>query len=260
MSEDLRFAGIARLYGQQAFNKFQAAHVCVVGIGGVGSWAVEALARSAIGEITMIDLDDICVSNTNRQIHALEGQYGKNKCKAMEQRIKAINPAVKVNNINAFVTSSNVNTISDWKFDCVIDAIDDLPAKAALLHHLKRNKVKVVSVGAAGGRQDPMQITMADLAQTEVDSFLSLLRKRLRREYGFSKNPKRRFSIPCVYSTEAPWFPDCDGKVSRTKPAKGSSGRLDCAHSLGAATAVTASFALTATAHCLKIIQRSKTS
>ena len=256
MGEDLRFAGISRLYGDKGFQRINTAHICVIGIGGVGSWAVEALARSGISEITLIDLDDICVSNTNRQIHALEGQYGRNKCAAMAERAKAINPEIVTHVIEAFVTPSNVSDLSDWNFDCVIDAIDDLPAKAALLSQLKRVKTKVVSVGAAGGRRDPGRLFIKDLSKTQVDSFLSLLRKRLRREYGFPKNTSRSFNIPCVYSEEAPWFPSCDGEMTRTKPKKGTSGRLDCAHSLGAITTVTANFAFMAVSKCLEIITR----
>ena len=254
----LRFAGIARLYGVAALARFQQAHVCVVGVGGVGSWAAEALARSGIGKITLIDLDDVCISNINRQLHALTDTVGQDKVAVMAQRIKAINPECEVVQVEDFVALDNLQSLINKDMDYVVDAIDSIKAKVALLAHCKRNKIKVICTGGAGGQTDPTQIQIADMTQTINDPLLAKVRNSLRRDYNYSRNPKRRFGIDCVYSTEQLVYPQPDGSVCQQKTAQvdvtgeSTSMRLDCSGGFGAVTVVTASFGLAAVSKVLK--------
>lgn len=241
-----RFGGIERLYGKQQAQLLQQAKFCVVGIGGVGTWVAEALARSGIGNITLIDLDDICTTNTNRQIHALTNTVGQAKVDVMAERIRLINPDCNVEVIEDFVTSDNLFEIfgkkDETKFDVVIDAIDSINAKVSLIAHCKRNKIGLVVTGGAGGQLDPSQIQYGDLAKTTHDPLLSKVRNQLRRDFNFSKNPKRKFSIDCVYSTEQLQYPQADGSVCQAKASADGSMRLDCNMGFGAATMVTGTF------------------
>ena len=157
MSDDPRLGGIVRLYGAQQTNNLANSHVAVVGIGGVGSWTAEALARSGIGTITLIDLDDVCVTNTNRQIHALSNTIGEAKVDAIASRIHLINPACKVKCIEDFVTPDNTATLLTKEMHAVVDATDSIRAKAAMIAHCKRNKVPIVTVGGAGGQIDQLK-------------------------------------------------------------------------------------------------------
>jgi len=245
-----RFGGIARLYGAKAFERFQQAHVCVIGIGGVGSWAAEALARSAVGEITLIDLDHVAESNTNRQIHALEGEYGKSKVDAMAQRMHAINPRCQLHGVEDFLMEENLQAlILDQGYDYIIDCIDSYKTKAALIAFCRRHKIKLITVGGAGGKLDPLRIQQVDLYRTEHDPLLAKTRRLLRRDYNFPRNLKRRFDVPCVYSDEQPRFPNGEGEVCHVKSAGDSS--LNCG-GYGSATAITATFGFVAVAHVLK--------
>jgi len=248
----LRFAGIGRLYGVRALTKFQHSHVCVVGIGGVGSWAAEALARSGIGRITLIDLDDICISNTNRQLHALQGTIGQDKVAVMAERIRAINPDCQVSCIEDFVSGDNLVELLSAGFDYVVDCIDSIKAKVALIAYCKRNKIPLVTVGGAGGQTDPTQIQLADLSQTTYDPLLAKVRNTLRRDHNYSRNPKRRFGIDAVYSTEQLVYPGADGEVCQTKPELDGPMRLDCSGGFGAVTVVTGSFAFVAVSRVLR--------
>ena len=195
-----RFGGIGRLYGRAGLQRLHDAHVCVIGIGGVGSWAAEALARSGIGTITLIDMDDICVTNTNRQIHALNGTVGQLKTDVVAERLRAINPQCDVRPVMAFVTTNNLNELIHSGFDYVIDCIDSVKSKAALIAHCKRRKIRIVTTGAAGGQIDPTQIQIGDLNKTFNDPLARKVRSLLRREYHFSRNPSRNYSVPCVFS------------------------------------------------------------
>lgn len=161
-----RFGGIARLYGEKALQCFQQSHICVIGIGGVGSWAAEALARSGIGQLTLIDMDDVCVTNTNRQIHALQGNVGKLKTEVMAERIRLINPDCQIHIIDDFITEENLQEYVNNRFDFVVDAIDSLRAKVALLAYCKRQKIPLITTGGAGGQMDPTKIAITDLAKT----------------------------------------------------------------------------------------------
>jgi len=249
---DLRFGGTKRLYGIDAVNKLSKSHVCVIGIGGVGSWAAEALARSAIGEITLIDLDDICVTNINRQIHALSGTVGQSKVEVMAQRIRAINPDCKVNEVEDFIDPDNLSELISKDFDYVIDAIDSIRAKVALIAYCKRNKIKIIVAGGAGGQTDPTQIQVADLAKTYNDPLAAKVRNELRRHHNFTKNLKRRFQVECVFSSEQLIYPQADGSVCNQKANADGPMKMDCANGFGAATVVTASFGFVAVARVIK--------
>ncbi|MCO4799351.1 MAG: tRNA cyclic N6-threonylcarbamoyladenosine(37) synthase TcdA [Colwelliaceae bacterium] len=258
MSEyQLRFGGIARLYGQTGAQTIQKAHFCVIGIGGVGSWAAEALARNGIGEITLIDLDDICTTNINRQIHALSDTIGDSKVDVMAERIKQINPECKVNCIEDFVTEDNLFDLMSKNYDYVIDAIDSVKIKTAIIAHCKRNKLPLITIGGAGGQTDPSQIQLTDLSQTYQDPLLSKVRNQLRREYNFSRNTKRKFGIDAVFSSEQLMYPDADGEVCHAKQTQDGAMRLDCSGGFGAATHVTASFAFFAVGKAMsKLIKK----
>lgn len=249
---DRRFGGIRRLYGAHALKVFQGAHVCVIGIGGVGSWAAEALARSAIGQLTLIDLDHVAVSNINRQLPALNATLGMAKVRVMAARIGQINPDCRVTAVEDFLTRDNLGQLIATHYDYIIDCIDSFRIKAALIAHCRRRKIRLITVGGAGGRCDPAQIRIADLGKTEHDALFSRTRRLLRQEFGFTKNPRRRFDVPCVYSAEQPVFPSRDGGVCRDKPGSSAGGGLSCAGALGSAMPVTASFGLLAAAHVLK--------
>ncbi|MCL1124575.1 tRNA cyclic N6-threonylcarbamoyladenosine(37) synthase TcdA [Shewanella surugensis] len=251
-----RFAGIGRLYGQSALTSFAHSHVVIVGIGGVGTWVAESLARSGIGEITLIDLDDICVTNTNRQLHALKQTIGQSKVEVMAERIRNINPDCKVNEIEDFITPENLSEYFASKkqagtLDYVVDCIDAVKPKTALIAWCKRNKLPIVVVGGAGGQMDPTQVQVADLAKTYQDPLLAKVRNLLRREYNFSKNTARRFSIEAVFSTEQLMYPQSDGSVCHTKANAEGSMRMDCASGFGAVTVVTGTFGFIAASRVL---------
>lgn len=268
---DRRFGGIARLYGAQGLARFRAAHVCVVGVGGVGSWIVEALARSAIGKITMIDLDNLAESNVNRQIHALTDTLGKAKVTALHERIMQINPYCQVTEIEDFLTPDNVaEMIGKGRFDYVVDAIDNVRAKVALIAYCREHKVPLLTSGGAGGQIDPTKIEIRDLCRTEQEPLLAKVRKRLRAWHKFPRGTKNKFGIDAVFSTEPLRFPegevcevdtddaadgldtvDADGR----KQDAGVTG-LNCA-GFGSAMVVTASFGLVAAGFVLrKIVER----
>ena len=246
-----RFGGISRLYGEAGLQRLQQAHVCVLGIGGVGSWAAEALARSAVGALTLVDLDHVAESNINRQLHALTDTLGMAKVQVMAERIHAINPDCQVHAIEEFLTLDNLTVLLGNGFDYIIDCIDGFRVKARLIAHCRRNKLKLITVGGAGGQRNPTRIRIADLSRTEHDALFSKTRKLLRYEYGFPSNPRRRFDIPCVYSEEQPLFPTEDGGVSPAKPVDSTAAALSCAGGLGSSMPVTASFGLAAAAYVL---------
>lgn len=257
--KDIRFGGIKRLYGNTQTEILFESHVCVIGIGGVGSWVAEGLARTGVGEITLIDMDDICATNINRQIHALGHTVGELKIEAMEARIKAINPQCKVNLVDDFIAPDNMGRYIRTSFDYVVDAIDSVKAKSALIAYCKRNKIPIISTGGAGGQTDPTQITIADIAKTIQDPLMSKVRSTLRRDYNFSKNPKRKFGVDCVYSTEQLVYPTSDGQVCQQKPDSDGPMRLDCSGGFGAVTMVTASFGFVAASRVVNKLIAKKT-
>jgi tRNA A37 threonylcarbamoyladenosine dehydratase len=253
-STQLRFGGITRLYGTQALQKLQHSHILIIGIGGVGSWAAEALARSGIGAITLMDLDDLCVSNINRQIHATQDTIGQSKTHTMAKRLQAINPEMLVNTIDDFIDHDNLETYIHKDYSLVIDAIDSVMIKTKLINFCKRQKTKIITIGSAGGKKDPQKITVRDLSKTKNDPLLSKVRNNLRRLYGFSRSPKESFSVPAIYSTEQMTYPDNKGETCRTKQFLEEGARLDCSQGFGAATMVTATFAFIAVSEVIKKI------
>ena len=231
-----RFGGIARLYGQDKLESLSQAHVVVVGVGGVGSWAVEALVRSGVGKLTLIDLDNIAVSNTNRQLHALTPDFGKAKVSALHERILQINPSAQVIEIEDFVDSDNVQTIFSRSFDFVIDAIDQIYIKAKMIEHFMFTKQAFIISGGAGGKRYPSLISQADLSECTHDPLLANLRYRLRKQYGFPRQGKMR--VPCVFSRENMTLPKTEQSCDQGSPQG-----LSCA-GYGASMLVTASFGL----------------
>ena len=253
---DVRFGGIQRLYGQATYDAFTQAHVVIVGVGGVGSWTVEALARSGVGTLTLIDLDDACVSNVNRQLHALDGTIGRPKVRILAERARLINPRVQVHAIEGFVTPTNIEDRIPTDADHVIDAIDSVVAKTALIAWCKRRKIGLTVTGGSGGLIDPTRIEIRDLTRTVHDPLLAKVRSRLRRDYRYSRNPQRRFGIACVCSTEQRRYPSANGSVCHQKPGAGHSTRMDCAAGYGAAAFLTGTFGFVAAAHALESIAR----
>lgn len=256
-----RFGGVDRLYGRGAAQRLAGSHVAVIGVGGVGSWSVEALARSGVGELTLIDADDVCVSNTNRQLHALEGQFGRPKVDVLAERARAINPRIRVHAIASFLTPANLAELLERSYDLVLDACDSFRVKVEMIAWCRRRKQPVIVVGSAGGRVDPTRIQVRDLSRTEHDALLSLIRKKLRQDFNFPRNPERYFGVPAVFSLENVRYPQADGSVCGTRPAGGDDARrLDCGSGLGAAMHVTASFGLVAAGKAIeKLLARSDT-
>jgi tRNA A37 threonylcarbamoyladenosine dehydratase len=245
-----RFGGMVRLHGAEAAARIAAAHVCVIGIGGVGSWAAEALARSGVGRLTLIDLDHVAESNINRQVHALGATLGQAKVLAMRDRIADINPRCEVVCIEEFITPENIAQLLP-ACDAIVDAIDQVRAKAALIAHCRRAQVALVTTGGAGGRSDPTQLRIDDLSRTVQDPLASKVRARLRKEYGFPRDPKKKFGVACVYSIEPIQRPQ--GAACDLDEA-GLHG-LNCA-GYGSSVCVTAAFGMAAAARAQALILR----
>ncbi|WP_088916589.1 tRNA cyclic N6-threonylcarbamoyladenosine(37) synthase TcdA [Granulosicoccus antarcticus] len=259
-SPDPAFGALSRLYGQQAYEYLSHLRICVVGIGGVGSWAVEALARTGVGHITMIDHDDVSTSNINRQLHALHTTVDQSKVEVMQERIHAINPQCDVAAEDDFLVEKNLETYLTRDFDVVIDAIDNIRFKAAMIAFCKRRKILIITTGGAGGRTDPLAVGVADLSRTWNDALAAKVRSRLRSDYGYTNNPKRRFGVECVYSSEQPVYPGADGQVTHAKP--GVPGvRLDCDMGYGSVSFVTGTFGLVAASRAVNraLAQRLRT-
>ena len=244
-----RFGGIGRLYGEPALERFRAAHVCVIGVGGVGSWVVEALARSAIGHLTLIDLDNVAESNINRQIQALSSTIGMPKIEALRQRIAEINPFCKVTLVEDFIDVENIETlVANQGFDYVVDAIDSVKPKAALIAWCSANKMPLVVVGGAGGQIDPTKVEIRDLARTEQEPLLKKVRKLLRAQYGFSRGEKQKYHIDAVFSMEPLRYPDT-GEACEIDD-NGITG-LNCA-GFGSCMVVTATFGMVTAGQVLR--------
>jgi tRNA threonylcarbamoyladenosine dehydratase len=244
-----RFGGIARLYGERALERFRAAHVCVVGVGGVGSWIVEALARSAVGRLTLIDLDNVAESNINRQIQALSTTVGMPKIEALKQRIALINPYCEVELVEDFIDPDNIPAmIGTARFDYVVDAIDSVKAKAALIAYCSRQAIPLVVIGGAGGQLDPTKIEVRDLARTEQEPLLKKVRKVLRAQYGFARGEKNKYHIDAVFSMEPLRYPEAGDACA--VDANSITG-LNCA-GFGSSMVVTATFGMVAAGHLLR--------
>lgn len=239
-----RFGGIARLYGEAALQRFQTARVCVIGIGGVGSWAVEALARSGIGRLTLVDLDHVAESNINRQLHATDATLGQAKIGAMAERIRSYNPLCEVTEIDDFAEPDNLDAILGQGYDYIIDAIDGMRAKVAITVWCKEHGVPLVVAGAAGGQSDPSRIKVSDLSRTEQDPLLARMRKKLRKEHRFPRDPRRKFLIEAVYSDEPLLFPEASCEVGEgAGDTPSAPAGLNCA-GFGSSICVTATFGM----------------
>lgn len=248
-----RFGGVAKIYSESGLEQFKRAHVCIIGLGGVGSWVAEALARSAIGHITLIDMDHSSESNINRQLQATDLTLGQAKIESLKQRILQINPACKITLIDDFISAENQQQYLSTSFTWVVDCIDSFRDKAALIYYCRRNKIKIITVGGAGGMIDPSQIKISDLSKTIHDPLLAKVRKLLRQNYHFPTNPSRRFAVPCIYSEEQLKYPDNDGGITTQKPQQ-SSGGLNCSGGFGSSVVVTASMGFFAASHVLQKI------
>lgn len=258
MSDDHaeRFGGLGRLYGAAALPRLRAAHVCVVGVGGVGSWTVEGLARSGVGALTLIDLDDVCVTNVNRQLPALDGQIGRPKVAVLAERVRLINPACRVEAVTDFFTAATAERLLAAPFDYVVDAIDGMSHKALLIAEAKRHGRQVLTVGAAGGKRDATQIRTGDLGDAWGDELLRQVRRKLRRAHGFepgTQKGKMNFGVRCVWSSELPVFPWADGTCA-AEPEPGSNLKLDCDSGFGTAVFVTGAFGLVAAGEVVRAI------
>ena len=247
-----RFGGIARLYGARGLERLRAAHVCIIGVGGVGSWTVEALVRSGIGALTLIDLDDVCITNINRQLPALDGQIGRPKIVVLAERAHLIHPGCRITCVSEFFTGETAARLLAPRYDFVIDATDKLTNKCLIITGCRERGIPVLTMGGAGGKRDCTKVRVADLSHTEHDELLRQVRRKLRRDMGFPRGHAEAFGIPCVYSPEVPMYPWKDGTCS-AEQEPGSTLAMDCASGFGAATFVTGTFGFAAAG---EVVQR----
>lgn len=255
MTEDYlqRFGGMGRLYGRNGMERLHRAHVCVIGVGGVGSWTVEALVRSGIGSVTMVDMDDVCVTNTNRQLPALSNTTGLSKVAVLTERMRLINPGCEVVPVTEFLTAANADRLLAGPFDFVIDAVDRAVIKALIIARCRQRDFPVLTVGGAGGRRDATGVRCGDLNSSGGDALLRMVRRQLRREYGFPADERQPFGVRCVFSAEPQIYPWADG-VCRPEPERGESLKMDCASGFGAATFVTGVFGFAAAGEAARIL------
>jgi tRNA A37 threonylcarbamoyladenosine dehydratase len=252
-----RFGGIARLYGQAALPIFEKTKIAVIGVGGVGSWATEALARTGIGSLSLIDMDDICITNTNRQLPAMSGTFGHPKVSVLADRVRLIAPECDIKAVPEFLVASNADRLlCDAGFDLIVDAVDDTRVKALLIAKAKALGLPIVVSGSAGGRRDPTQIQVADLGLAGADPLLQQVRRVLRETFNFPKSPEGRpmhWGVSCVFSREKAVYPLPDGSCGYTRPEAGDTGyKLDCSAGFGAATQVTGVFGFTLAAEAIR--------
>lgn len=240
---DERLGGIRRLYGNAAADRFAAATVMVVGVGGVGSWTVEALARTGVGRLILVDLDEVCVTNTNRQVHAVTGNYGRPKVEAMRDRVAAIAPRCQVEVVADFFAADTADAILGRSPHLVIDAIDDAREKALLIHLCRERALPVVVSGAAGGRKNPAAVTAGDLGATAGDPLLREVRRHLRMAHGWTIADRQPWCISAVFSQERALYPTPEGEVCDT-PATGAPSRLDCRRGFGTSAMIVGAFGL----------------
>jgi tRNA threonylcarbamoyladenosine dehydratase len=237
-----RFSGLARLYGVTALEALAKAHFVIIGLGGVGTWIAEALARSGIGELTLIELDEVCVTNTNRQSHAMASTLGQSKNRIITARLRDINPELIIHSVEDFLTKSNIQTLIGTQHNVVIDATDAAHLKAALIAYCLAIKVRLITIGSSGGKRNPALVTCTDLGKTISDPMLQKVRTQLYRHYNFARDPNRRFRIDAIYSTEQMVYPKPDGSVCMDKQFIQKGMKLDCAGGFGSSVMVTGTF------------------
>lgn len=243
-TNEARFSGIARLYGRDALQRLQSARVMVVGVGGVGTWVAEALARTAVGRIDLVDLDEVCVTNTNRQLVALTSTVGRSKAEAMAARLRDIAPGIDARADVRFFTERTADDVLDPGIDVVVDAIDSVKHKGLLIRRCRELDIPVIVSGGAGGRRDPSQVGWADLSEVKGDRLLFTIRKKLRQKHGFPR--KGSMGVRAVYSPEPQVFPTSTGDVCERRDEAADNLRLDCASGYGTASMVTGAFGLLA--------------
>jgi len=250
--DERRFGGIGRLYGRRALERLARARVAVVGVGGVGSWTVEALVRSGVGTVALMDMDDVCITNTNRQLPALEGTVGRPKVEVLAERMRRIHPGAEIRAIPRFFLESTADELLEPGYDWVIDAVDRMSVKALLIARCRERGFGVLTIGGAGGRRDPTQVRCADLSVSGGDALLRQVRRRLRQAHGWSGGRNGEpWGVPAVFSAEPPVFPGSDGEVCAT-PEPGENLRMDCASGYGAAAFVTGAFGFAAAAEVVR--------
>ncbi len=237
-----RFGGLARLYGQDALHALVRAHFVVIGLGGVGTWAAEALARSGVGELTLIELDDVCVTNTNRQSHALQSAIGRSKNQVISHRLQEINPEIIIHSVEDFIDQDNMSALIGKQHHVVIDAMDSAHIKARLVSYCSALKVRLIVVGSSGGKRNPQLVTVDDLGRTESDPMLAKIRTQLYRHFNFARDKNRKFRVDAVYSTEQMVYPKPDGSVCMDKQFLQAGVKLDCAGGFGSSVMVTGTF------------------
>lgn len=254
-----RFDRMGRLVGDQVMKKLFNTHVMVIGLGGVGSWAAESLARSGVGRLTVVDFDEICITNANRQLHALQGLVGKKKAEIMAERLRKINPQSTVTAIPEFYNEQNSEMMLSHKPDYIVDAIDNLTAKAHLLATCRERGIKVITSGGSAAKMDPTRIKLMDLGETYNDPMAAQVRKILRQKYNFPD--KKKFGIPCVFSDEAPMQPEelnyDNGMGFKCVCPQGQNNLHSCEHRnviYGTASFVTGAFGLTMASHIVNEI------
>jgi tRNA threonylcarbamoyladenosine dehydratase len=248
----MRFSGTKQLLGADAFERVKKAHVCVIGLGGVGSWVIEALARSGVGAFSLVDLDEVCISNVNRQLQALTNTVGRSKIEVLADRIEQINPDCKVNLIKSFFTKATANKVLSKEYDLVIDAIDRVENKIELILECVARGLPMITVGSGGDRVNPLTTTVSDLAFTVYDPLLQCVRKQLRHKHGFPRGERKRFHIPCVYA------PMQRGPRDKTCEVTGKKVRKSCNDGLGSAVFMTGTLGFVAAAEAVKIISKER--
>lgn len=240
-----RFSGVARLYGEAALKNFFESHMAIIGLGGVGSWTAEALCRSGVGRLTLIDMDEVCVTNTNRQLHALSDSVGKTKVAVLKDRLQKINPECEITIIEDFLTAETLEEYLSQDYTVVVDAIDSLKNKTLMANYCREKKIALVTVGGAGGKKDPTLVRCGDLSESTRDNLLKRLKKKLRTDFNFPRAGK--MNISAVYSIENAMYPDEKGGVCFKKDLKDKTqAKLDCATGMGTASFATGAFGFTA--------------
>ncbi len=247
-----RFSGIGRLYGQDALPALTNAHFAVVGLGGVGTWVAEALARSGVGELTLIEMDEVCVTNTNRQSHALHSNLGKSKNQVISERLRDINPEIIVHSVEDFIDDQNIHQLLGTQHHVIIDAIDAAHLKARLVAYCSAVKIRLIVIGSSGGKRDLQRITVDDLARAQNDPMLHKIRQQLYRHFNFARDTKRKFRVDAVYSDEQMVYPKPDGSVCQTKQHLQDGVKLDCTGGFGSSVMVTSTFGMLAAARAIE--------
>lgn len=248
-----RFGGMGRLYGRSGMERLSRARVCVIGVGGVGSWSVEALVRSGIGSVTMIDMDDVCVTNTNRQLPALADTVGRPKVDVLAQRMRQIHPGCRIHAVTEFLTEASAARHLAGPYDYVIDAVDRAATKALIVARCLETGIPVLTVGGAGGRREATAVRAGDLSSSGGDDLLRRVRRQLRRVHGCAFQDGVPLGVRCVYSAEPQVFPWADG-ICRSEAEAGGSLKMDCASGFGAAVFVTGAFGFAAAGEVVRAV------